>query len=1113
MNTNTRRNGFLLIALLFGGQLFNTETSPVANQLWDGFRSFAAVTVIVSVVIGAANLALNHSSNKDVSKKGLDNLVVTKDNLDLDHAKSILDENHIGMEIVKQKILDFIASRKNSPDSKPPILCLSGPAGVGKTSIAKSIANCMGRRFAVISLGCILDVGELGGVAPHYQSARSSLFTRALISSGSVNPVILLDEVDKLSKPELEGALMEALDPDQNKEFFDRHYWKTIDLSNVLFIATANFMDSISEPLKDRMDVIEIPGYSFVEKMVIAKSIIIPRTISRMNLDGKGFEISDDVLLKMILDYTPEPGLRGLTRHVETLCMKAARAIAEERALPVFTEDNLSVFLGEPKVKEFVKAGKVSKYISVDDAKKILDSEHEGLGKAKERILDFISAEFLRKEPSGKVLCLQGPPGIGKTTLASSMAKSLGRPFALIQAGGISSADEAKLNFILALKKAGSSNAVILIDEIDKMGSPLGDPTSVFLELLDPVQNKAFASSTILGGIDFSKVLFIATTNDLSKISKPLFDRMEVISLSGYTTNEKVKIAKKHIIPRLIQKAGLEGRGIEFPDDVLFEIIEDYTSEDGIRSLSAKINILCEKCARAIADKKDIPKFSVKNLSDYLGPKAISLSARLPGGGCSDLVIDKENIDLEKAKMLMDESHLGMSKVKEKVLDFLVSRKMNPNSQSRILCLVGPPGTGKTTIAKSVAKSMGRRFQRIALGGIHDSAGLAGYARSYQSPQPGAIYKALQAAKSANPVIVLDEIDKLGTGSHNGNPGAVLLEVLDPDQNNRFYDHYIESHLDLSRVLFIATANDLDKISAPLRDRMEIIKLENYSTEEKLNIAKSHIIPKVIKDLNLCSKGFGLSDSVLLEVIDGYTCESGVRVLTQRIRTLGEKFARAILLGKGPLKFDETRLQDFIGVSRNRKKKLSSKGRIGVVNALAYTTVGGHGVGGNAHKVEALFVPRKGESMINELKITGNVGDMWQDAANTAMSYLRGNAEKFKISRDIFSKFDLHVHTPCWGVEGPSAGAATTTAILSAATKRPIKGDWAMTGEIDLYGHVGAIGGVRDKVLGARSAGATNVILPEENRQDWEEVKDQLTGIKVHFVSNFEQIVRLVLID
>ena len=452
----------------------------------------------------------------------------------------------------------------------------------------------------------------------------------------------------------------------------------------------------------------------------------------------------------------------------------------------------------------------------------------------------------------------------------------------------------------------------------------------------------------------------------------------------------------------------------------------------------------------------------------------------------------KERANVDKARAILDRDHYGLDKVKERILEHIAVRQIYPGAKGKIICLVGPPGVGKTSIAISVAKAMNRKLCRISLGGVRDEADIRGHRKTYIGAMPGRIVEGLIRSGSMNPLLVLDEIDKLGNDMR-GDPASALLEVLDSEQNGTFRDHFLEIPVDLSRVMFITTANTMDTIPRPLLDRMEVIELGSYTDEEKVEIAHRHLIPKQLKEHGLQKRQLSISDDAIRRIISGYTRESGVRVLEREIGAICRKTAMKIA-AKDVKRVSVTHdvLKDFLGVVRYTDSMYLRQNEVGVVNGLAWTQVGGEIL-----EVEVNVMDGSGK-----LELTGNLGTVMQESAKTALSCLRSRSEQLGIEKDFYKTRDIHIHFPEGAVpkDGPSAGIAITTAMLSALTGRKVRRDVAMTGEVTLRGRVLPIGGLKEKTMAALRSGVGTVIIPRENEKDLEEI-DQTVRMKLHFVA------------
>jgi ATP-dependent Lon protease len=443
-----------------------------------------------------------------------------------------------------------------------------------------------------------------------------------------------------------------------------------------------------------------------------------------------------------------------------------------------------------------------------------------------------------------------------------------------------------------------------------------------------------------------------------------------------------------------------------------------------------------------------------------------------------------DNLNIRKAREILNEDHFGLEKVKERILEHLAVRKLKKDSKGPILCFVGPPGTGKTSLGKSIARALGRSFVRLSLGGVHDEAEIRGHRRTYIGAMPGRIIQGISQAKTNNPVFMMDEVDKLGA-DFRGDPSSALLEVLDPEQNNSFRDNYLGVPFDLSNVLFITTANILDTVHPAFRDRMEIITLSGYIEEEKIQIAKQYILPKQIKENGLTRKDLVLPDPVLRTIIQGYTREAGLRNLEREIASLCRRVAMRFAIGRRKsVVMTETRVRQYLGPIKNVAEERLSKDQIGIATGLAWTPYGG----------EVLFVEAQAMNGKGSLLLTGQMGDVMKESAHAALSYARAHAHEYGIPDDFFSSHDIHIHIPEGAIpkDGPSAGITLASALVSACTLHPVRKNIAMTGEITLRGDILPVGGVKEKVLAAHRARVRTVMIPKVNKKDLQDIPKQL---------------------
>jgi len=514
------------------------------------------------------------------------------------------------------------------------------------------------------------------------------------------------------------------------------------------------------------------------------------------------------------------------------------------------------------------------------------------------------------------------------------------------------------------------------------------------------------------------------------------------------------------------------------------------------------------KADKAVKEKIQTEIERLKTLSDASSESAVERGyietlLALPWKKAS-----KDNVNLVHAKDVLDADHYGLEKVKERILEFLAVRVLTGKGDSPIVCLVGPPGTGKTSIARSVADALGKRYVRICLGGVRDEAEIRGHRKTYVGAMPGRMVNGLKQAGVNNPLMLLDEIDKV-SNDYKGDTFSALLEVLDSEQNKHFIDHYVEIPVDLSQVLFIATANSVQTIPKPLLDRMEVIEVSSYTANEKFHIAKEHLLKKQYEKNGLTTKDVNINDSAIKAIIESYTKEAGVRELERQIAKICRKAAKEILIQRqnsakekpGTIKVNSKNLKDYLGKEKYQKDKASKKAEVGIVRGLAWTSVGG-----DTLEIEVNVMPGKGE-----IQLTGKLGDVMKESALTALSYVRSVGKTYKVAPEFFKENDFHIHVPEGAVpkDGPSAGITMATAILSAVTNKKINPLVAMTGEITLRGRVLPIGGLKEKILAAKNAGVKKVLVPFENQKDVEEVSDEIKeGVEIIFVETMEQVIK-----
>ena len=592
------------------------------------------------------------------------------------------------------------------------------------------------------------------------------------------------------------------------------------------------------------------------------------------------------------------------------------------------------------------------------------------------------------------------------------------------------------------------------------------------------------------------EILEISNVKDRGyKILDDIVAEMEIASLEK-TIDEKVKTKMNEAQRAYYLKEKIS---------VMKEELGDFSQDDDVIEIVDRV-----KDADIPKEVREKLEAEIKKLTKMQPFSAESSVIRNYIEAVLDLPWNKETKDvlnLKKASEILERDHYGLKDAKEKVLDYLAVKTLNPSMNGAILCLSGPPGIGKTSLVKSIAESMGRKFVRVSLGGVRDEAEIRGHRRTYVGSMPGKIMKAMKEAGTKNPVILLDEIDKM-SNDYKGDPASAMLEVLDPEQNKSFEDHYIDMPFDLSKVFFVATANDLRTVSAPLRDRMDILQLSSYTEFEKLHIAQNFLLKQAQKENGLADVEIKISDKVMFKLIDEYTREAGVRNLKREIINICRKLAREVVekkVKKFNLKASD--LEKYLGKAKFRpEKSRKADGKVGVVNGLAWTAVGGVTL-----DVQGVDTAGKGD-----VTLTGTLGNVMKESASVAMTYVKANLKKYPPKDENFFKDRaIHLHFPEGATpkDGPSAGITITTAIVSVLTNRKVRQDIAMTGEITITGDVLAIGGVREKVIGAHRAGIKEVILPEDNRVDTDEIPDELKStMKIHFAKTYDDVSKLVFV-
>ena len=644
--------------------------------------------------------------------------------------------------------------------------------------------------------------------------------------------------------------------------------------------------------------------------------------------------------------------------------------------------------------------------------------------------------------------------------------------------------------------EALSRNVMNLSQKVAEHNPALGDDFNVAAMNIDPAGNMAdFAAAYLMNGIESKQEVLeqLDVRERLLTVSENLTRELVSLELGDRIQQEirkKIEEQQKEYFLRerisIIRRELGEEKAPEEADRDLF--LGRLEERDYPQEVSKKIR---DEVQRLGTIPQASPEYSVaRNYLEWLSDLPWEVSSL-------------DRIDIKKAEHVLERDHYGLEEAKERILEFLGVRKMRPEHSGAILCLVGPPGVGKTSLAMAIAEAMGRSLERMSLGGIRDEAEIKGHRRTYIGALPGRLIQMIKRAGTNNPVIVLDEIDKLGK-DFRGDPSSALLEVLDPAQNHAFMDLFLDVPFDLSKVMFVATANDLYEIPAPLRDRMEILELSGYLRSEKVKIAQRYLLPKQLKEHGLNPSQLKIPVNSIRAIIDGYTRESGVRTLEKRIAALSRKRTLDYAKRRRPKpKIEKKHLEKYLGPAKFMDDKIRLSPPIGVSLGLAYTAYGG-----DVLEIECVSYPGKGL-----IKSTGSLGKVMDESCKIVHSYLQANADMFGLQESDFSKFDLHVHFPAGATpkDGPSAGIAIACSMLSLLRRKKVKSRLAMTGEISLTGEVMPIGGVKEKVLGAKVMGVKHVVLPVSNKSDVKQLKPEWTrGLKIEFVKHFDEVAKLV---
>ena len=1207
-------------------------------------------------------------------KAELPRLVSDPQWFDREHVMQVLDRTHGGLGSVKARVVEFLAASPQSCDLltvesscsfrgstsdprfalvvRPELdagsaraLCLAGPPGTGKTSFAASIAESLGRAHVSLSL----EGGDLP-LLLRGDTAGPGLVLRGLAQAWVKNPVFVLEAIDQVDEDDAE-ALLALLDSSRRTEFNDAFIGVSLDLSEVLWIATAVDRNAIPAALRDCLEIVELPTYTDEEKLLVAEQhllarpfdasvrlpvaalspdsetslasfaadpapsserpvVLVDRLISGPeelaafsarsssgNAEGEAWRTAAssgsvhferDALRRLIHDHTAGAGVGELNRLLAQVCRDVVRRRpadfkGPDVVTPAVVAEVLGVALADalpPAVRAAIAAERKrqqlgpketsswiewlehlpwtrrnARPIDLATVRALLDAAQAGLEHAKASVMEYLAIQRRNPAAGGAVLCLLGPPGVGKTALAQAVALALGRGFAKLACGGLRDDTELRGHnrtwraaqpgaILRELRRVGYRDPVFVFDEIDKIGL---DPAAVLLEVLDPEQQARFRDSFVELPFDLSEILFITTANDWDSIPGPLRDRLEVVRLPAYTTDEKVAIADTHLVRRENRAAGLVSTPLSFTTDALEKIVRDYTAEPGVRQLGRCLRAICRKVAvgRETGDEALIrERITAEDVSGLLGADVVAgdaldpLRRQLDAAGLSEAARSRSRdgldrlsglasggaeyrrlseylwclaalpwsasaaleIDRVQVRAKLDETHIGLAAAKDRIIDLL---DMGALKESRVIpafCIVGPPGVGKTSLARGIADAVGGVCAQVACQAVSNADALLGVA----DDRPGRIVEELRRAGARRPVFVFDEIDRL---PDKGGALAALSEVFASRTRGEFQDRYVDLPLDLSGALFIATATRVDRVPPALRKQLVPVTLHGYTQAEQLAIADHHLLPLQLALHDLNSRTVRVMPDALRSVVCGYSDHPGLWPLTEALATLcGAAARRRSAGGETVVEITPAVVGEVLGAPVCSETAVADSTRRPGTSAGLGTD--GHGAGFvSFFEVECL--PGDGG-----LSLTGLVGDLMQESVRLGLSWLRANAEQYGLDPVFHRDTDVHLHVqPYQGVrDGVSAGVAIVAALASAFTGRPVRGDLAMTGEITLSGDVLPVGAVKAKVLAARRRGLTRVVVPTGTEEQFEGLgADLRREMTVHYVTRIDELLDLVL--
>ncbi|OMO86271.1 hypothetical protein CCACVL1_09668 [Corchorus capsularis] len=1072
------------------------------------------------------------SSEFNVTRNYLDWLTVlpwgnySDENFDVLHAQKILDEDHYGLTDVKERILEFIAVGKLRGTSQGKIICLSGPPGVGKTSIGRSIARALNRKFFRFSVGGLSDVAEIKGHRRTYIGAMPGKMVQCLKNVGTSNPLVLIDEIDKLGRGHAgdpASALLELLDPEQNANFLDHYLDVPIDLSKVLFVCTANVVDNIPNPLLDRMEVIAIAGYITDEKMHIARDYLEKTAREACGVKPEQVELTDAALLALIENYCREAGVRNLQKHIEKIYRKIALRLVREGS------SNEAVISGE----EVQPVEAIAEIVDEPDQQAAANkigveekSSHEHTSETSVEV-DTVQTNDQPKDSEDatvteKLQETEATKEVEKVLVDdSNLSDFVGKP--VFHAERIY--DQTPVGVVMGLAWTAMGGSTLYIETTQVEQGEGKGALNVTGQLGDVMKESAQIAHTLARSILQEKepdnpffansklhlhVPAGATPKDGPSAGCTMITSMLSLAMKKPVRKDLAMTGEVTLTGRILPIGGVkektiaarrsEVKTIIFPSanrrdfDELAENVKeglDVHFVDHYAKFRERVEANREKYPPHVlqviqGELKKLQRLEANSSEFNVTCNYLDWLTLLPWGNYSE-----EKFDVIGAQKILDEDHYGLIGVKERILEFIAVAKLRGTSQGKIICLSGPPGVDKISIAHSIARALNRNFFRFSVGGLYDVKEIKGKGRTSTGAMPGKMVQCLKNVGTLNPLLLIDDIDKLGK-SQAGNPASTVMDLLDPDRNVNFVDQYLDVPIGLSKVLFVCTANAVHNLPKSLLDRMKVIAISGYITDEKMHVARHYVEKTAQEACGVKPEQVEVTDAALLALIENYCQEAGVQKLRKHI----ERMYRKIALGLArqgssneaaaieKVLVDTSNLCDYVGKPVFLEESIYDQTPpVGVAMGLSWTAMGGCISCYETTRVEE----GKGKGALN---VTGKLGDVMKESAQIAYTVARSILQEKEADNPFFANSKLHFHAPdgATAKDGPSAGCAMVTSMLSLALNKPVREHLAMTGEVTVTGRILPIGGVKEKTLAARRSKVKTLILSFGNKRDFEKL-------------------------